>query len=152
MGEIAAILPSIFSANSNRNSSRNADSHRDMDYLTIKLCHLVGIMFLFMGLGGMVFASSAGFGPEKQKLRRAAALLHGLGLLLILASGIGLLSQLGFLHGDPPAWAKAKFVIFLLLGGSISLAARWSKRIWLLLAAWILLGAAAGYLGLHKSF
>jgi hypothetical protein len=123
-----------------------------MDYFTIKLFHLVGIMLLFMGLGGMVFAAYAGFGPDKKKLRRTAAIIHGVGLLLILVSGIAMLGSLGLLHGDPPGWAKAKFFIFLLLGGSISLAARMSRWIWLLLAAWVLLGAAAGYLAFYKPF
>ncbi len=109
-------------------------------------------MLVFTGLGGMVFAAYAGFGPEKKLLRRGAALLHGIGLLFILGSGLAMLSQLGFLHGDPPAWAKAKFVIFLILGGSISLAARMSRAIWLLIGGWVLLGAAAGYLALYKPF
>jgi len=123
-----------------------------MDYFTIKLFHIVGIMLLFMGLGGMVFGAYAGFGPNKKKIRRAAALLHGFGLLFILVSGIGMMQTLGLLHGDPPGWIKAKFVIFLLLGGSISLAARLSRAIWFLLALWVLLGGTAAYLGLHKPF
>jgi hypothetical protein len=123
-----------------------------MDYLTIKLFHLVGVMMIFMGLGGMVFAAYAGFGPAKKQLRRAAALCHGIGLLLILASGIAMLSGLGLLHGDPPGWVKAKFFIWLVLGGSISLAARFSRWIWILLPVWVLLGAAAAYLALEKPF
>jgi len=121
-----------------------------MDYPLIKLCHLVGIMLLFSGLVGMVFAARVGLGPEHRKLRRAAMFIHGIGLLLILASGIAMLSSLGFLHGDPPIWVKVKFGIFLLLGGSISLAARASRLIWLWIPLWILLGAAAGYLALYK--
>lgn len=123
-----------------------------MDYLAIKIFHYIGIMLLFMGLGGMVFASYAGFGPEKKKLRRAAAILHGIGLLLILVSGFTMLSKLNLMHGDPPNWAKAKFVIFLIMGFSISLAARWSRGIWILIAGWTLLGAAAAYLALYKPF
>jgi hypothetical protein len=123
-----------------------------MDYPLIKLCHLVGIMLLFLGLGGMVFGASVGFGPATKKLRRAAAMLHGLGLLLILGSGFTMLSRLGLLQGDPPGWVKAKLFIWLLLGGSIFLAARYSRAIWLLLAVWLALGAAAAYLGLYKSF
>ncbi len=123
-----------------------------MDYFAIKLFHYVGIMMVFMGLSGMAFAAYAGFGPEKKKLRRAAAMLHGVGLLLIIVSGFTMLSKLGLMHGDPPGWAKAKFVIFLILGFSISLAARWSRGFWFLMAGWILLGAAAAYLALYKPF
>jgi hypothetical protein len=123
-----------------------------MEYPTLKLVHLVGMMLLFLGLGGMVFAAYAGFGTDRKKLRVAAALCHGVGLLLIVVSGIAMLSSLGLLHGDPPGWAKAKFCIWLIMGGSISLAARWSRGIWILLAVWIFLGAAAGYLALFKPF
>jgi hypothetical protein len=123
-----------------------------MDYPSIKLLHLVGIMLLFLGLGGMVFASYAGFGPAKKQIRRATALCHGIGLLFILVSGIAMLSSLGLLHGDPPGWVKAKFLIFLLLGGSIALAARFSRTIWILITAWVFLGTAAAYLALYKPF
>jgi uncharacterized membrane protein SirB2 len=123
-----------------------------MDYALIKVCHLVGVMLIFLGLGGMVFAARVGLGPEQRSLRRAAAILHGIGLLLLLVSGIAMLSQLGFLHGDPPNWAKAKFGIFLLLGGSIALAARASRWIWVWIPAWVFLGAAAAYLALEKPF
>ncbi len=105
-----------------------------------------------MGLGGMVFAAYAGFGPDKKMLRRTAALLHGIGLFFILVSGFGMLSSLGLLHGDPPGWVKAKFVIFLLMVGSIFMAARLSRAIWILLLTWLLLGATAGYLALYKPF
>jgi hypothetical protein len=123
-----------------------------MDYLVIKLFHLIGVMLIFMGLSGMVFASHAGFGAFRKELRRAAAIIHGIGLLLIIGTGFAMLSSLGLLHGDPPGWVKAKLVIWLILGVSISLAARWSKGIWILLAAWILLGATAAWLGLFKPF
>jgi uncharacterized membrane protein len=123
-----------------------------MDYLSIKLFHLVGVMLIFLGLGGMVFAAYAGFGPAKKRLRRAAALCHGIGLLFILVSGIAMLSSLGLLHGDPPGWVKAKFFIWLLLGGSISLAARVSRAIWILIPTWLILGTAAAYLALYKPF
>jgi len=121
-----------------------------MDYFAIKLFHYVGIMMLFLGLGGMLFAAYAGFGTEKKKLRRVAALLHGIGLLLIIVSGFTMASKLGLMHGDPPGWIKAKFVIFLIMGFSISLAARWSKGIWFLIAGWILLGATAAALAMYK--
>lgn len=109
-------------------------------------------MLVFSGLSGMVFASHAGFGEHRTRLRRGAAIIHGIGLLLLIVTGFAMLSRLGMLHGDPPNWVKVKLGIWLLLGGSISLAARWSKGIWILLAAWIVLGAGAAYLGLYKPF
>jgi len=123
-----------------------------MDYPVIKIFHYVGIMLLFSGLAGMVFASYCGFGPDKKKIRRGAAILHGIGLLLIIASGFAMLSRLGLLHGDPPGWAKAKLVIWLILGASISLAARFSRAIWILIGLWIILGAVAACLALYKPF
>lgn len=123
-----------------------------MDYLSIKLLHLVGVMLLFLGLGGRAFASYACLGPVEKQIRRATALLHGIGLLFILVSGIAMLSRLGLLGGDPPGWVKAKVFIFLLLGGSIVMAARLSRAIWTLIAVWILLGSAAAYLALYKPF
>ena len=121
-----------------------------MDYFLIKIGHLTGIMLLFMSLGGMVFAAAVGLGPEHRHLRRAAMILHGIALLLILASGIAMAVTSGWMHGDPPNWIKAKFGIWLLLGGSISLAARASKLMWIWIPVWILLGAAAGYLAFYK--
>jgi hypothetical protein len=123
-----------------------------MDYLSIKLFHLVGIMLLFLGLGGMVFPSCAGFGPAEKQIRRAVAFLPIIGLLFILVSGLAMLHGLGLLQGDPPGWAKAKFLILLLFGGSIALIAKFGRAIWILIAAWILLGVAAAYLALHKPF
>jgi hypothetical protein len=69
-----------------------------------------------------------------------------------MASGLAMLSSLGLLHGEPPGWAKAKFFIWLLMGGSISLAARFSRAIWILIPAWVLLGTVAAYLALYKPF
>jgi hypothetical protein len=123
-----------------------------MDYQLIKLGHLTGIMLVFLSLGGMVFAARVGFGPEQRSLRRAAAILHGVGLLLIIGSGFAMLSSLGLLHGDPPTWVKIKLGIFLFLGASISVAARMSRLIWLWIPLWILLGITAGYLALYKPF
>jgi len=123
-----------------------------MDYPLIKLCHLVGIFLLFLGLGGMAFAAKAGFGPAKRQLRFAASFCHAGGLLFIVASGVGMLASLGLLHGDPPGWVKAKFVIWLIMAGSIVLAAKFNRALWMLILGWVLLGAAAAYLALYKPF
>ena len=102
-----------------------------MAYPLIKLFHLVGIMLVFLGLGGMVFAARIGLGPgAKGTCGAPLAIIHGIGLLFILASGISMASSIGLFHGDPPNFgSRLKFGIFLLLGGSISLAARVSRLI-----------------------
>ena len=76
-----------------------------MDYLTIKLFHLIGEMLIFMGLGGMVFAAYAGFGSARRQLRRAAALCHGIGLL----PTISLLNRVGACAIDVSANVRQRF-------------------------------------------
>ena len=122
-----------------------------MDHSLLRLLHLIGLMLVVMGLSGMAFAARAGFGSERTMLRRAAALFHGIGLLVIIATGFMMLPQLGY-HGDPPTFVKIKLVIFLLLGGAISLAARWTRGIWIVLPTILFLCGFAAYLGVFKPF
>jgi len=123
-----------------------------MDYLLTKLFHLVGIMLLFLGLGVMLIVSTLEPGDARKRIIRLSALLHGFGLVFILISGIAMLNSLGFLHGDPPGWVKAKFGIFLILAFALTFAKRLRLPVWVLLGSWGLLGVAAAYLALYKPF
>ena len=55
-----------------------------MDPLTYKLIHLIGVIALLLGAGGMITYSN-GSSP----IKGLVAAFHGLGLVLILISGFG---------------------------------------------------------------
>ncbi len=112
-----------------------------MDPLAYKIVHLVGVMVLFMGLGIGLWADASA--------RKHGSVWHGVGMLIILVAGFGLVAKLklGF-----PAWIIVKLVIWLLLGVLPVLVK--CKRVPPLAAAFaaLLLGLAAAYLGVYKSF
>ena len=75
-----------------------------MDPVIYKIIHLVGIAAVALGTGGMMAGGNG---------RRTFANLQGIGLVVMLASGFGLLAKLklGFPH-----FAIAKLILWTLLG------------------------------------
>lgn len=72
-----------------------------------RLLHLVGVMVLFLGLGGVLTS-------EPGKAPKLAAALHGLGLLTMIVAGVGLM------HRSSPViawenWVFAKIGAWVLL-------------------------------------
>ncbi|MEM7204104.1 MAG: hypothetical protein AAF628_27835 [Planctomycetota bacterium] len=82
-----------------------------MDYQTYKLIHLIGLVALLLGLGGILL----GRHDEEGKAAKSAMPLHGLGLLLLLVAGFGMLARLE-IHWPWPGWTIAKVAIWLVLG------------------------------------
>lgn len=114
-----------------------------MDPGIYKSIHFVGLIILFVGIGSLISAD-----PKKPTSFGLPAMIHGIGLLLILVSGFGLQAKLklGF-----PVWMISKLVILLALGGSIALIKRKvlpPVAIYLLV---IFLGGIAAYLGFSNS-
>lgn len=110
-----------------------------------RLVHLSGLILLFSGLAGL-WGAHIGGGAPARPVRITLALLHGFGLLFLIVSGFGLLARLGFLSGLP-GWAIAKIVIWLFLGGAITLLKR---RFGWALPACLVAGALAAYLCIYK--
>jgi hypothetical protein len=111
---------------------------------TYKLIHLIGVIVLFLGLGGIL--SHAG---SAQKAPKLYSMLHGLGLLAVLVSGFGALARQagGFAF---PAWAIALVGVWLLIGVLPVLVRRGivpAPIAWLAAAG---LGALAVWLGTAK--
>jgi len=119
-----------------------------MNYLTLRVIHIAGLALVFMGLAGVLGMKLGGDATMKKRWIFHAS--HGVGLLLMLFSGIALAVQLG-LH-PMPAWLKAKAAIWLLLGGAITAAVRWGRfaAIWILVFA--ALAATAAWLAIMKPF
>lgn len=119
-----------------------------MPYEFYKVLHIVGILMVFLALGGAALAGTAGLGKD-HPWRKPLALTHGLGMLIVLVGGFGLLARLKFTGWPWPGWAVLKLVIWILLGGLLVLAKRQQGG---RIAWWIalLLGGTAAYLAIFK--
>ncbi|CAN5131165.1 hypothetical protein BH23VER1_BH23VER1_15380 [soil metagenome] len=114
---------------------------RAMDPQIYKVLHLVGVMFVFIGLGAVLAPGGA-----QRKLGMA---FHGIGLLLLLVAGFGLIAKMkyGF-----PGWILVKIVILLAIGVLPILG---KKGVLPVAGAWVLaiaLGTTAAWMGLMKPF
>lgn len=121
-----------------------------MSYEFYKILHLTGVILVFSGLVGLLTPVMAGVAVEG-KLKKMVFMSHGIGLFLALVGGFGLLARLG-LARDMPVWVYGKLVIWLALGGAISLVkrkGRYGGPIFLTLVA---LFIAASYLAVVKPF
>jgi hypothetical protein len=101
-----------------------------MNPLYFKLAHLIGLMALFIGIGGMI------------------AILHGVGLLLLLLAGFG---YLGVAKMGTPAWAWVKTALWLALGAFPILAKRRILSDSALVILALLLGTLLAWQGIFKS-
>jgi len=118
-----------------------------MDYLLLKIIHVTGLALAFMGLAGVLASASSGEMPaSRRRLFRAG---HGIGLLIMLASGVALGLKLGVTH-PAPFWIIAKFGIWLMAGASVALAIRFSRWSGILLLFFATLVFAATWLAVYK--
>lgn len=118
-----------------------------MDYLLLKIIHLTGLAVVFMGLAGTLALQAAGQTSAKQRWIFRAA--HGAGLLVVLVTGIALGLKLGITH-PAPFWMVGKFILWLLAGGCIALAIRFSRWTGLLLLVFAALVFAAAWFAIYK--
>lgn len=119
-----------------------------IDLTTYKIIHLIGLMLLFFGFGGILVSSYASLALTK-KARMLAMISHGVGMLLILVGGFGMLARLG-LAREMPTWVYSKLLIWVILGGAIALAKRKADLAWTMLISFIILASTAAFIGLTK--
>lgn len=118
-----------------------------MDYVTLKFLHVAGAMLTLLGYGALL--GRAWVGSQHIGLRKFGAISSGVGLLLLLATGLYLaIDTYGFKGG----WIHAKLTIWLILGGVIALINRkpGAAPVWWALT--LLLALTSAYLGLAKPF
>lgn len=121
-----------------------------ISYAVYKVVHLVGVLMVFLALGGVTTNAING-GSKNHSWRKPIAITHGVGLFFSLVGGFGLLARLGTIHGELPGWVIAKLGIWIIFSVLIVVASRkpsWAKPIWPLI---IILGATAAYLAGSKS-
>ena len=118
-----------------------------MPYETYKLLHVVGLLLLFLGMGGQLLGSGAGRG----RAPKGTAILHGVGLLAMLVGGFGMMARLG-IHWPWPGWLIAKLGVWLAIGALPVLVRRQvlpRGPAWLIVAA---LGPLAAWFAIAKPF
>lgn len=120
-----------------------------ISYSVYKVMHLMGVLMVFLALGGLVTGTITKT-YKGNSWRKSIAITHGVGLLVSLIGGFGLLARLGVVHGMLPGWAIAKLCIWLFFGATMGLIPRkpeLAKPLWILV---IILGALAAYLAGSK--
>jgi len=123
-----------------------------MDFLFFKLAHLIGVMLLFIGLGGAAFVSYAGVDWTKTRIKLVTRMFHSVGLLLILVAGVMMVHELKIYEGGVPLWVKLKMAVLLSFGPLFAVLARKPNSIKIILPLSVVLGGAAGFLALYKPF
>jgi hypothetical protein len=121
-----------------------------MSYEFYKVLHLTGVILTFSGLIGLLTVRMSGTALEG-KTKTLVFISHGLGLLMALVGGFGLLARLGMAQ-SMPHWVYVKLVIWLFLGGAISVVKRKGHMGWPLYGVLIALFVVASYLAVSKPF
>ena len=113
--------------------------------------HIVGLVLLMAGLGGM--ASLGATGQRSGWSRRLVAAFHGLGVFLVLLGGFGMLARLGIVRGTSwPGWVWAKVVVWGVLAAAALLPYRFPRTALPIMLLLPLLGGFAAYVAIYKPF
>ena len=122
-----------------------------ISYELYKVIHLVGVIVLFSVLGGAIVHAINGGSPSAGAARRLSAVLHGLGLVVIVFSGFGLVARLDLMDGGLPLWVIGKLLVWLVAGLLLTVPRRRPALARPLLVLGIpLLAAAAAWLAVYK--
>ena len=115
------------------------------------LVHIVGLVLLMSGLGGMALQAAGGADSGSRRLRRVVMGLHGLGVFLILLGGFGMLARMGIAHeAGWPGWLWVKVAVWGMLAAAALLPYRRPATAVPLLLLLPLLGGLAAYMAIYK--
>jgi hypothetical protein len=110
-----------------------------MNLILLKTLHLAGVFALFASLGAVILGSSS---------RKAASILHGVSLVVILLVGFAMLKK-------PPMdqhWWMVKIGLWLFIGAAPALSKRKLLPAPVVLVLTLAAAAGAAWLGLAKPF
>jgi hypothetical protein len=116
-----------------------------MSHTFYLVLHIVGLVLLTSSLAGMLMHRQTGTGERPRML----AILHGVGLFLLLLAGFGMLARLGIMW-PWPGWVTFKVVLFLILGGFPAFSKKFNAGIGWWVAIFLILLAA--WTGITKPF
>jgi len=119
-----------------------------VSYQIYKIIHLVSLFGIFMCLGALVVHSMNG-GEKEFAARKWVMISFVTFMLFAIIGGFGLMARL---EAGMQPWIYAKLVLWLTVGGYMSVILRkpeWSKMNWFVL---LLLGVTGASLALYKPF
>lgn len=117
------------------------------------LVHIVGLVLLMSGLGGIALHAAGGMNRGARRLRRVVLALHGLGAFLILFGGFGMLARMGIVQGTGwPTWLWVKVAVWGVLAPAALLPYRRPATALPLLLLLPVLGGLAAYMAIYKPF
>ncbi len=119
-----------------------------MPYEFYKTLHIFGLLLTFSGLAGLISLSlnKSAITPTTRKF---LAIIHGVGLLILIVAGFGLAARLK-LMGTFPLWIWLKVAIWILIGGISAVIKRKPQWATWLFVVILLLGTCAAGLAIHK--
>jgi hypothetical protein len=124
-----------------------------MTYEIYKIIHVIGLILLFLSLGGMVLHVMNGGTKVSNGSRLFTAITHGLAMFIVLLGGFGLMARKGIPHLGPyPVWIYVKVSVWLVLGFLPVLIWRMPRFARVLWFAVPILGAVAVYFAILKPF
>lgn len=119
-----------------------------MPYEVYKILHIFGLLLTFSGLAGLI-TLSLNKSTITPSTRKFLAIIHGVGLLILVVAGFGLAARLN-LTSSFPLWIWLKVAIWILIGGISALIKRkpqWATGLFVVI---LLLGTCAAGLAIHK--
>lgn len=120
-------------------------------YELYKVVHVVGIALLVTALGAVALHALNGGLRRDNRARTLVAMLHGIGLLLVLVGGFGMLARRGFPHGAMfPGWLWVKLGVWAALGAAVALPYRRPGFARAMLVLVPLLAGLAAYMAIYK--
>jgi hypothetical protein len=118
-----------------------------------RVAHVLGAVAVLAAVAAHCVHALNGGSRRQNAARRPLALMHGVGLALLLVAGFGMLAQMGLGDGAAfPGWLLLKLALWLALGAAAIAPYRRPSMARPLLLLLPVLGALAAYLGLARPF
>lgn len=121
-----------------------------ISYEVYKIVHLVSIVCLFTGMGGLLAVRMAGL-ELQPPVKKLVMITHGVGLTFLLISGFGLLARLGMTQ-NMPGWVIGKLTIWFIMGGILTLVKKKGQIGWPIFFLLMAIFATAAYFAVVKPF
>lgn len=122
-----------------------------LSHSVYNIVHIVGIILAMLALGGAaILAIATPAGATPRPTRRLLAILHGIGVFLVLLGGFGMLARLGITHSGFPGWIWVKLAVWVVVAAALFLPRRNPALAKPLLFALPILGGLAAYMAIYK--